>query len=376
MNGLSRYIFRQLAITGVLVTAGLTAFVWLILSLRFVELIVNRGVSIGGFLHLTSLMIPDILTFILPLSLFIAVLLVFSKMIGDRELVVMRTAGMSQGMLAMPAVLLAVVVMLAGYALNLYLLPKSYQQFRELQWQMRFSYSHVLLREGAFNALSRHITVYVRERAPNGQLEGILVHFTEDPDLPETLIAERGALVMSDGGPRVIMFNGSRHQVDRARRRMSVLYFDRYAVDLAAAHQQDSERYREPRELLVTDLLGADEQTVPDDRDRGRFLIEGHKRLTSPLWALCFVMIGLGSLISGSITRRSQTRRIVLAVMLVVVLQAAFMGIENAAAKRLDLIPLLYAASVAPILLGVAAIHYRPRGGRRRLTADAAPAGG
>ncbi len=375
MNGLARYIFRQLAIGAVLVTVGLTAFVWLVLSLRFVELIVNRGVSITGFLHLTSLMIPDILTFILPLSLFISVLLVFSKMIGDRELVVMRTTGMSQGMLAAPAIVLALLAMMVGYGLNLYLLPKSYQQFRELQWQMRFSYSHVLLREGAFNALSRHITVYVRERTPNGQLAGILVHSTENPEYPETLMAERGALVVTDGGPRVIMFNGSRHQVDRVKNRMSVLYFDRYAVDLETSQQQDSVRYREPREHMVGDLLGADANPAVDERDRGRFLVEGHKRLVSPLWAPCFVMIGLGCLISGGITRRSQTRRIILAVSLVVALQAVFMGLENAAAKRPEFIPLLYAASILPILLGFAAIHHRPRAGRRAMSQPAATGG-
>jgi hypothetical protein len=46
---LDRYIFRQLAFALIAVTGGLTALVWLIQSLRFVELVVNHGLSIVVF---------------------------------------------------------------------------------------------------------------------------------------------------------------------------------------------------------------------------------------------------------------------------------------------------------------------------------------
>ena len=47
---LDRYIFRQLALALVAVTGGLTALIWLVQSLRFVELVVNHGLSVGVFL--------------------------------------------------------------------------------------------------------------------------------------------------------------------------------------------------------------------------------------------------------------------------------------------------------------------------------------
>ncbi|CCQ74410.1 LPS export ABC transporter permease LptF [Magnetospira sp. QH-2] len=365
MNGISRYIFRQLATGTILVTLGLTTIIWLTQSLRFIEMIVNRGLDIGGFLRLTMLLMPDILTIILPLALFAAVVFVYSKMVGDRELVVMRATGLSQGMLAYPAILLALIAMGISYTLNLYFLPKSYQMFRDFQWQVRYSYSHVVLQEGTFNSLTPEVTVYVRERTADGQLKGILAHMTKDPEKPTTIMAERGALVITETGPRVIMFNGNRQEVDKKKHKMSILFFDRYALDIAGTKADATDRYREPRERMLHELLGANEETVPDARDRGRFIVEGHKRLASPLWILGFVMVGVSALISGSITRRSQTRRIVMAVCLVVLLQAGFLGVENLAAKRLELIPLIYVAALLPILVGLSAIHFNPRAGRR-----------
>ena len=65
MNGFTRYVLRQLFVGMVLVTIGLTCIIWLSQSLRFVEMIVNQGVTASTFIYLTMLMLPNFLTVIL-----------------------------------------------------------------------------------------------------------------------------------------------------------------------------------------------------------------------------------------------------------------------------------------------------------------------
>jgi lipopolysaccharide export system permease protein len=48
MNGFTKYILRQLIVGMILVTSGLTCIIWLSQSLRFIEMIVNRGLSGGS----------------------------------------------------------------------------------------------------------------------------------------------------------------------------------------------------------------------------------------------------------------------------------------------------------------------------------------
>ena len=237
MNQITRYMFRQLGIGMLLVATGLTCIIWLTQSLRFVELIVNRGLSAGAFAYLTVLLLPNFLSLILPIALFSVIVFYYTKMVNDRELVVMRAAGMSQFALAKPALALATIVALLGYALNLYFLPKSYQQFRDFQWEIRYNYSHVLLQEGTFNTINSDVTVYVRERTPSGELLGILVHDARNPNKPSTMMAERGAMVDAADGARVIMFNGNRQVVDKNTMKMSILYFDRYTFDLESSRK-------------------------------------------------------------------------------------------------------------------------------------------
>ncbi|MEK9752184.1 MAG: LPS export ABC transporter permease LptF [Rhodospirillaceae bacterium] len=350
MNGFTRYVFRQLFVGMILVTAGLTCIIWLSQSLRFVELIVNRGVGASTFIYLTMLMLPNFITVILPIALFCVIVFIYAKMITDRELVVMRAAGVDQYSLAKPALILAMLSVVVGYLLNLYLMPNSYRLFREMQWDIRYNYSHVLLREGTFTNIDAGITLYVRQRTPDGQLLGILVHDQRDKSSPYTLMASRGALVEADGNTRVVMFNGNRQAVDTKTNQMSILYFDRYTFDLGKRGDVAEDRHREPRERQLDELFNIRDLHDVDPRDIGKYIVEGHKRLASPFMALTFTLLALASLITGSFSRRMQTRRILVSICLMVVLQATSLGIENVATKNLSLVPLIYAHIAIPAL--------------------------
>ena len=352
MNGFTRYVLRQLLVGMILVTAGLTCIIWLSQSLRFIEMIVNRGLSAGMFVYLTMLLLPNFLVLVLPIALFTVVMFTYAKLISDRELMVMRAAGLNQISLAKPALIMALGVMVFGYWLNLFLLPQSYTKFRELQWDIRYSYSHILLREGAFNPVADGITVYVRQRTSDGKLLGILVHDQREKDHPFTLMAAEGAMVETPEGARVVMFNGNRQAVDKETNKMSILYFDRYAFDLAPSRAVIDDRYREPRERPLNELFHISEvEPELGDKEFGKFIVEGHKRLVSPLSSIAFTLVGLACLISGSFSRRAQTRQVCTAIAMMVALQSAALGLDNLVAKDLRLIGAMYALAIVPIFV-------------------------
>ena len=349
MNALTRYVLRQLLVGMILVTTGLTCIIWLTQSLRFVEMIVNRGLSAGTFLYLSGLLLPNFLVVILPIALFTVVVFIYAKLITDRELVVMRAAGLSQLALARPALILAGVTVVLSYTLHLQLVPESYRAFRDLQWDIRNSVSHVLLKEGEFNNVGKTTTVYIRSRTPDGQLHGILVHDTRDTAKPFTLMADRGAMIDTPTGPRVVMFKGNRQEVDKTTNKFSILYFDRWVYNLAIGGPQGT-RWREPRERTLGELFDTPNQVKTiGPQNVGKFIVEAHRRLIAPILCLTYAAIGLCCLLTGNFGRRTQTARVLTAVASMVVLQGLILGTENVIAKNLDLIPLLYAVVLVPI---------------------------
>src|SRR5580693_2355334 len=209
-----RYVFRQLLFALIAVTGGLTALVWLIQSLRFVELVVNHGLSLVAFVELTGLLIPSFVAVMLPITTFVVVQFVYQRLAGDRELTVMRAAGLSPFALSRPALAVALVAMACSFALNLWWVPESLSAFRQFQWEIRNRMAAFLLQEGVFTQISDDLTVYVRSRDPDGTLHGILVDDGRDKAAHATILAESGRLTEGPNGPRVLLINGSRQEID------------------------------------------------------------------------------------------------------------------------------------------------------------------
>ena len=373
MTAFDRYVLRQLLAGLILVTAGLTCVIWLSQSLRFVEMIINRGLSVGTFVYFTGLLLPNFLSVILPITLFTIVVFTYNRLINDRELVIMEGAGLSEAALARPALVIAGVMVMVGYGLNLYLVPETYRMFRELQWEIRYGYSHVFLQEGTFNTVSPGLTIYIRERSADGQLLGVFAHDSRNEANPFTLMAKRGAMVDSEQGARVILFKGSRQNVDKKTGQLSVLTFDEHTFTIKTETAEGVVRYREARERPLSELFDLENQQYVGAKDYGKFTIEAHKRLVTPFSALAYTLVGLACLLSGGFGRRAQARRVMLAIACVVALQGAALGLENLAARNLGLLPLLYLHAVLPIVAGYWLMVRPPT---RRGTRSPAAAGG
>ncbi len=343
---IDRYIFRQLAIALVAVTGGLVALIWLTQSLRFVELVVNRGLSLGVFFELTGLLVPNFVAVILPITTFVVVQFVYQRLAGDRELTVMRAAGLSPLALARPAFVLAAVVMLACYLLNIWIVPTSYTAFREYQFEIRNRMAAFLLQEGVFTPVSDDLTVYIRSRDRDGTLRGILVEDARQRNSRATILAETGRLINGAAGPRVLLLNGSREEIDRTSGRLNVLTFAENSIDLTSGNKNGETRYRDSTEMSLPELLNPD--SALNARDIGKLRVEAHRRLTAPLTAASFAMVALLSVLTGAFRRHGNVLRPLFAVLSVVALLAIGLAVQNLAARGPALIPLIWLHAILP----------------------------
>jgi len=338
------YLAYHLTMPFLVITMSLTAIVWLTQSLRFIDLIVNKGLSIATFLYLSSLIIPSLLMVILPFALFCSIIYVYVKLINDTELVVFQISGLSQFRLACPAIFVASIVMMIGYLLSLYILPLSYGKFKDQQAFIRDNYASVLLQEGVFSTPIKGLTVYVDERTRSGDLKGIFVHDSRNKEKPVTMMAAEGKLVQSRSGPRFHLIKGNRQEIDDEHGNMAILYFDSYTVDLSVYAEDVSDRWRAPEERYVHELLNV--EGVPDYL-KGRFKAEGHHRVVWPLYSLALALIGLVVLLSGQFNRRGQWKRVILAVGLAAVVVVIDLVLKSLVVKYPGLTVLMYFNALA-----------------------------
>jgi lipopolysaccharide export system permease protein len=352
MTLLDRYLFRQLALALLAVTVGLAALVWLTQSLRFIELVLDRGLSLAVFFELTSLLLPSFFSVILPITTFIVMLFVHLRLAGDRELVVMRAAGLSNWQIARPALALGLLVVAVMALLNFWLVPLSHTAFRQWQFEIRNQLVGVLVQEGVFSTVGSDLTVYARKRDPDGTLRGIMVHDQREAGGAVTILAQAGRIGQGPDGPRVTLYDGVRQQMEKgaagAPPRLTVLSFSENSVDLARVARSEETRSRDSRERSITELLYPDPTEGLRPRDIRRFRAEGHQRIASPLTAFSFALVGLAVALTGQFRRHGGGIGVVLGIGVMVALLALGLTISNAATRRDGLIWLIWLHAILP----------------------------
>lgn len=348
MKILNAYVLKQLIVGFVVVLLGMTTLVWLTQSLRMLDMIVTKGVSVGIFLKMTLLVLPNFIQILSPLSLFAVVLFVFSRMQSDKELMVMQAVGMSRRQIMAAPLMLAVVLAGVGYFLTLVLIPQSNTDLRELKWKVRNDLSHLLLQEGQFNSFKNGLTLYVRERAKDGTVRGVIAYDAKDPKKVATLIAQKGTIFQEDTGIQVVFQEGTRQEFNPETRQFSVLKFDRYTMWFS---DQDNtgERRSDIREYDMRQLLSATPADTPNMSHYRKYKVEALKRLVQPLYNFTFVFLAVFGVLSGHYNRRGQIGRINAAVVAALMVQSLALAFENMAGKNLWFMPMMVLNAVVPI---------------------------
>jgi lipopolysaccharide export system permease protein len=372
MRTLDRYIRRQSLALMVFVTGALSVAVWVAQSLRLIDLIVNRGLSIELFLYLALLILPRFLDVVLPIGVFIAVLFTFNRLAMESELVVMRAAGLSPLSLARPVLEVAVIGCIVLTSLSVYFLPEANRAFKDLEFEIRNRFVSSLVEEGTFTTVADKITFYARSRDARGDVAGLMINDDRDPRQPVTILAERAAFVDTPAGPRIVMINGSRQQYDPATKELSVLTFARYTLDLGTLHDTAMVRYREAAEHFLPELLSPPAGLNPVLRKS--FIAEGNQRILIPLSVFSFALIPLACLLPGELDRRGYAKRVALAIGLAFTFELVELGAADLAARFSAAIPLTYLVVLLPIGLGLAILQHR--GIRPGLRRPALAAGG
>lgn len=347
-----RYLLKNILLATLFTAISLAAVIMLTQSLRFLELIINSGASGLSFLILTLLALPRFFEIILPIALMIGTVFIYNRMSADSEIVVMKSSGFSPLRLSRPALLLAVIITAIVFLITSWIAPVSVSKMQAMRVGIKAQYSSLLLRDGIFNAVGKNITVYIHRRGDNGELEGLLIHDTRASNqLPVTVIAKRGVIVSDDDKQQVVVYDGSRQQYNPQTGALDRLDFERYSLDLPESGPV-RQRWREPDERTLYELMNPDAQTRKSEKTMREFLVEAHRRVVSPFLAITFTVISLCCLLLGAVDRRGMAWRIAAASGSIIVLQGVYLVAYNLAKENLMGLILMYMLVFAPMIFG------------------------
>lgn len=303
------YLIKSLLNPAVGTMVVLLSIIWLLQSLRFLDLMVNKGLSIATFFHLSVYLIPSLLMIILPLAFFIGACMGLKRLDDDKESQIFWAIGLTPAKLASLLVGMGVGVVFVGYVISLWLLPAGRNAMKDLQHQLRTESGPLLLEEGTFNQMGNDIMVYVKHRHSPTNLQQILVHDSRKQTRPVTWMAEAGEVIIDqDGSPQLLLKKGIRQEVGESS--TSVLSFKQHTIDIIGNFQPSDIRWRDAEERFLLELT---QTSNLSEKHQMQFKNEFHRRLIWPLSPIPLLLIAVLFLLRPAQNRKGAGRTTLIA---------------------------------------------------------------
>lgn len=323
MKTIDKYFTRQLVGIFVMLLLILTGLAWMVQIMSMMKFLMNYGVKLTNFLGLTVMMVPFIVSIIVPFVTFIAVLFVYNKMIGDNEVVVITASGTSPARIARPAIALAGILTIAHLILNTWIVPATQAKFYDTQWNLRYGLAHLKLQESAFTEMSHGLVVYV-DKVSGHDLSQVMLSDTRNNNSQMTIFARTGKLVTTIRGLSIVMTDGSLQATGNGN---VIGTFENFDMDLSVAEKSGGSTFK-ARRMSTTELIKSMSQDLTPKQYK-TVMSELCNRILGPLMNLVLALLCVTILLRSSLLRRRTSFAPAIAVLAMSVVMASFMSLSS-----------------------------------------------
>ncbi|KQS56636.1 permease [Brevundimonas sp. Leaf363] len=366
MTLIQRYLLRQIALPVVAACAALAGIGLLSQSLDQLQLIVERGQSLGVMAKLTLLALPQLLSVILPIGLFVGALISLTRLQREQELTAIFASGVGRWSAILPAGVLAGAATALGLLTTLVLQPWAQHEARQQAFEIRTDLAALLVEEGSFVQGPEGLTVYVQKVEQNGLLKNLFVYLDNGKTVT-TWDADEARFGHADGVPVLRMGHGSMQRYSK-NGVLEYFSFDSNTFSLAPFTQSDQRIRYKPSDLFPSELFNPSPGLIKDVAPQNELRAEGHSRITSPLYALAAMALALTAILGGGYSRTGYSARIAKAAGVFLVLRVVGYGVTAASAWNGWMNILQYLLPLAATALALWALfrQLKPRHSRLR----------
>jgi lipopolysaccharide export system permease protein len=361
---LDRYLAREILLP---FAAGLLFLTQILLAtsiLSQTEVLLGSGVSARDLAWIIALLVPQFVSYVLPVAFMLGCVLGVGRLAEDREVIALGAAGLSPVRLVRVPLLLGVATAALGLCLSLVVEPASLRQARILLNDVVKRNVTNDVRPGTFYEHIPGLTLYA-EQVQRGAWKNVLIHDRTNPDAPVLALAREGRLEPVGTGQEMelALQTGEIHREEADSDDYFTAQFRRaeLVVGLGTTLSDRNALARSSKELTVAELL---ERGTPgpnqSPQDALRYQGYLQRRIAAPLAVLAFALLS----VPIAAARRSARAFGVTATFLVVVAQYLLMRGGEILAQRGALPPVL-ALQIPLVVLGGAGIALLALLGRR-----------
>jgi len=356
MRILDRYIVREIfrhALLGLVVFT----FVFFVPQLvRLMELLVRHSGSGGQLVKLFLCLFPGVLTFTVPMSILVGVLLGLGRMSADSEIIALTALGIGRRRILLPVAVLAFCGVLVTALMTLWAGPLSLRAFRTVEADLIANQVSFQVQPRVFDERFPKTVLYVNDVSASGtQWHGVFLAEAGDANSSQLTLAENAIVIAEPrlGKLELHLQGGATHEFNRQDpNHYSVTQFGQSDLPIEVTGLLPSkERSLSNQERSFSQLLF--------DRGPGwrEARVELHRRIAFPFACIFFALVAVPL---GSQPRRGgRAAGTLLAVLLIASYYLLF--VFGAGMARQGTLPVPAGIWIANLALGVLGLVLLPR---------------
>lgn len=167
--------------------------------IQLAHLVINKGVDLGTIGKIFLLYVPVLLGYTLPIACLVSVILAFSRLSSDNEILAIRANGVHIKRLLYPLFVVGIILSLVILILNNKLIPYAYHEQRLMLQNLTSKNPAALLEPGVFINNFENQIIFIH-RIEDNQLYNVTIYQPQPDGKPtRTIIAKRGEFTQVPG---------------------------------------------------------------------------------------------------------------------------------------------------------------------------------
>ncbi len=295
LKSFDRYILKEIfAPFGI----GLTIYtLTLLINMIFIlsDIFISSNASSFTIIKILLYMLPDLLSFTIPMATLMGILAGMSRMSTDSEIVALRTMGINNFRLFRPVLIFSIFTWIISSYLIMYLAPEGNYQYNKLKTKIFLTKAMSSIKPGTFNLAFPTYVLYFKDiNKKTGDWSNVFLYARRDGINDNVILAKSGRLINSDEGGKSYFFlkDVVLHSFDKRKPGK------KYTTTYYASTSEEIPKYapfkniRQSQQLILPDLI----RELKKKPDNVRLQKEFHKKFALPFacLALGFLALSLG----------------------------------------------------------------------------------
>jgi len=209
-----RYVLKEIASP---FAVGLAVYTFTLLVNQILILsktLISKGATLGTVLQILVYLLPNLLSFTIPMTTLMGVLAGLSRMSSDSEIVALRTMGVQNFRLLRPVIIFSLIAWLFSSWLTMYLAPEANYRVDRLITRVILSQTIANIKPGTFYKDLPFYVLYIEDiDARTNEWKSVILYSMKAPEEDTIFFAKRGRFIAqkSANDSYIVLYDGTVH---------------------------------------------------------------------------------------------------------------------------------------------------------------------